>query len=456
MASDLRSWQARFDDLAREHRVTGASLAVLHDGEISAVATGTLNVETGVEATPDSLFQIGSITKLYTAVLAMQLVESGALGLDDPIVSVLPELRLADPDTLRQVTLRHLLSHSSGIEGDHFVDVGRGDDAVERYVATCADLGFSHPVGATMSYCNTGYIIAGRIVEVLTERIWDVALKERLREPLGLTHTVTLPEDAMRFRVAHGHVVEPDQEPRLVSTWTLPRSTGPAGLILATAADTVAFARLHLDGGVASDGTRILAQDTVAAMREPQIEIPDHWTLGTHWGLGWILFDWDGRRVFGHDGGTMGQVAYLRAVPDAGVAVALLTNGGNAQDLYEDVFRELLAELCGLAMPRPLEAPAEPPRVDVSELAGRYERVGVRFELESDGNGSLRGHMAYTGYLAEIDDDPEEEFSLVPVDDRLFVTRFGDERSWTPMVFFELADGSPYMHMGVRATPKVR
>jgi CubicO group peptidase (beta-lactamase class C family) len=453
---DLRSRQEWFDQLAREHRVPGASLAVLEAGEISAAATGTLNVETGVEATPDSLFQIGSITKVYTATLAMQLVESGALGLDDPIVTALPELRLADPETLQQVTLRHLLSHSSGIEGDHFVDVGRGDDVVQRYVETCAELGFAHPVGATMSYCNTGYVIAGRLIEVLTERIWDAALTERLVEPLGLTHTVTLPEDAMRFRVAHGHAAKPGEAPHLESTWTLPRSTGPAGLILATATDTVAFARLHLDGGVAPDGTRILAEESVAAMYEPQIEMPDRWTLGSHWAAGWILFDWDGRRVYGHDGGTIGQAAYLRVVPDAGVAIALLTNGGNAHDLYEDVFRDLLAELCGLAMPQPLSPPAEPPRVDVGDLAGRYESVAVRYELEPDGNGSLRGRASLIGYLAEIDDDPDEDFALVPVSDRVFVTRSSDERSWTPAVFYELADGTPYLHMSVRATPKVR
>src|SRR4051794_7530635 len=455
MPLDLSAWQSLLDELALEHRVPGASLAVLHDGEITAAATGTLNVETGVEVTPDSVFQTGSITKPYTAVLAMQLIESGVVGLDDPIVLVLPELRLADSERLQEVTLRHLLSHTSGIEGDHFVDLGRGDDVVQRYVESCAELGFSHPVGATMSYCNTGYVIAARMIEVLTERIWDVALREQLVQPLGLTHTVTLPEEAMRFRVAHGHEVQPGEEPRLTSIWTLPRSTGPAGAVLATAAETVAFARLHLDGGVAPDGTRVLSEASVAAMQEPQIELPDRWTLGSHWGLGWILFDWDGRRVYGHDGATVGEAAFLRVVPDAGVAIALLTNGGHARDLYEDTFRELLTELCGLTMPRPLEPPAEPVHVDASGLAGLYERVGVRIELEPDGNGSLRGHLAFTGYLAELDDDPEEEFALVPVTDRVFVLRSGEERSWTPAVFYDLADGSRYLHLGVRATPKV-
>jgi hypothetical protein len=107
-------------------------------------------------------------------------------------------------------------------------------------------------------------------------------------------------------------------------------------------------------------------------------------------------------------------------------------------------------------MPRPLEPPAQPPPVDADAFAGRYERVGVRFELEPDGEGSLQGRLAYTGYLAEIDEHPEEEFALVPVADGVFATRLDpEERSWTPVVFFELDGGAPYMHMGVRATPKV-
>jgi CubicO group peptidase (beta-lactamase class C family) len=438
-------WQARLDELAAEHHVPGASLAVLHDGAIGEAATGVLNVQTGVETTPKSLFQIGSITKVYTATVVMQLVEEGRIELETPIVEALPELRLADPERAREVTIRHLLSHTSGIEGDHFEDTGRGDDVLARYVASCAKLGFSHPVGATMSYCNTGYVIAGRLIEVLCEATWDEALRARVLEPLGLAHTVTLPEEALRFRAAHGHEHDEGRPPRLTSAWGLPRSSGPAGAICATAADTVAFARAHLEGRL----------PFAEAMREPQVEIPDRWTLGSHWGLGWILFDWDGRRVFGHDGATIGQAALLRVVPDAGVAIALLANGGNVRDLYADLFGELLAELCDLRMPDPLAPPAHRPHVDAARFAGRYERVGSRLDFEAGDDGSLAARLETTGYLAELEDDPVEELTFVPVSERVFAGRFADERTWTPAVFYELDDGSPYVHMAARASPKI-
>jgi CubicO group peptidase (beta-lactamase class C family) len=449
-AFDLPRWQARLDELAAEHRVPAASLAVLHDGAVHEAATGILNVETGVAATTESVFQVGSITKVYTTTLVMQLADEGRIDLDDRVVELLPELRLADEERLREVTVRHLLSHSSGIQGDHFEDTGRGDDTLERYVESCAGLGFSHPVGATMSYCNTGFVIAGRLVERMFGGTWDEALRERVLEPLGLTRTVTLPEEAMRYRVAYGHESDDGEPPHLAPVWGLPRSLGPAGAVCATAADTLAFARAHLEGGAG-----VLSKEAAAAMQSPQIRIPDPWTLGSHWAIGWILFDWQGRRVYGHDGHTIGQSATLRVVPDAGVVVALLANGGNVGDLYRDLYGELLGELCDLRMPPPLEPPSEPPRVNGASLTGRYERVGVRIELEAGDGGSLAARLTTTGPLAELEDDPVEEVTLVPVDEHLYVIRFGDERTWTPAVFYELADGGSYLHMGMRATPKV-
>jgi CubicO group peptidase (beta-lactamase class C family) len=439
----------RLAALAERHRVPGAVLGVLRDGQIEVVASGVLNVETGVRATRDSLFQIGSITKVYTATLALQLTDEGLLDLDVPIAAVLPELQLAEPHAGARVTMRHLLTHTSGIEGDHFVDVGRGDDVLERYVETCAGLGFSHPIGATWSYCNTGYVIAGRAIERLTGMTWDAALRERLLDPLGLKATVTLPEEVLRFRAAYGHTVESGEAPKLAAAPLLPRSTGPAGLIWATAADTLAFARAHMDGSA------VLSDASTAMMQAPQVELPDPWTLGRHWGIGWILYDWDGRRVYGHDGATLGQAAFLRVVPDAGVAVVLLTNGGNAHDLYHDLFRTLLDELCDLAMPAPLAPAAEPPDVPVADLAGLYERVGVRIEL-ADRGGRLAGRLVATGPLAELDENPVEDVTFVPVSPDVFVTRSDGEQTWTPAVFYSLDDGSRYIHMGGRATPRVQ
>src|SRR5919198_4668006 len=294
----MSGWGERLDELVRGDRVPGASLAVLAGGEVTTLASGVLHKGTGVEAATDSLFQIGSITKVYTTTVLQRLVDEGLVSVDTRVVEVLPEFRVADPEVTRQVTLRHLLCHSSGINGDFFHDTGRGDDCVARYVRACADLTQVHPLGATMSYCNSGFVVVGRVIERLTGKVWDAALAEYVVGPLGLAHTWTLPEDVLRFRAAMGHVANPDgEDPEPAPTWGLMRSAGPAGLICATAADVVAFARLHLDGGRAPDGRRLLAAARIAEMQQAQIEVPNPHGVGRagRARLGWALFGW-GRR----------------------------------------------------------------------------------------------------------------------------------------------------------------
>jgi CubicO group peptidase (beta-lactamase class C family) len=125
--------------LLAEHKVPGAAIAVLVDGEIVDFAAGVLSKATGVEATTDSVFQIGSITKLWTTTLAMQLVDEGRLDLDAPVRRYVPEFALSDDSAAAAITVRQLMCHTSGFEGDLFTDTGTGDDCVERYVATLHD-----------------------------------------------------------------------------------------------------------------------------------------------------------------------------------------------------------------------------------------------------------------------------------------------------------------------------
>jgi len=139
-----------------------------------------------------------------------------------------------------------------------FTDTGRGDDCVERYVGLLAEVPSVFTPGATYSYCNSGYVLLGRIIEVIDGQSWDESLRERLTGPLAATQTVTLPEDAILRRAAVGHY----RCGTPVHVWGLPRSIGPAGLITATAGDLLTFARLHLDGGVTADGKRLLSESS--------------------------------------------------------------------------------------------------------------------------------------------------------------------------------------------------
>jgi CubicO group peptidase (beta-lactamase class C family) len=453
-ATDARAWRERLVERLAAHRVPGATLGILHGGKVTVTGAGVLSKATGVEVTPESLFQIGSITKVWTATLVLQLVDDGRLDLDAPVADVLPGFRVADPDVTRRVTTRNLLTHTSGIDGDVFTDTGRGDGCIARYVDGLADVGQNHPLGATWSYCNSGFVVCGRIVEHLTDLAWDAALRERLCAPLGLERTVTLPEDALLHRTAVGHVGEPDEDPVPTTTWVLPRSAGPAGLITASAEDVLAFARMHLEGGVAVDGTRVLASDSCEVMAAKEAELPDTHTLGDSWGLGWIRYGWDGERLVGHDGNTIGQSAFLRLLPSRDLAVVLLTNGGNTRDLFDDLYREIFREAAGVELPRPFEPPPTPPAVDPQLYVGRYERAAMTTEVFA-GDEGLRLRATATGPLAELMPEPVHEFELVPVEPGLFALRSPGESTWTAVTFYELEDGSRYVHYGARANPLV-
>ena len=362
----------------RRHGVPGASVA-LSSGRrvVAAAAAGVTNVDTQVPVTTDAVFQIGSITKVFTTTLVMQLVDDGLLSLDEPIVRVLPEFRIADAQAQRTITTRHLLSHTSGVDGDFFPDSGRGDDAIERFIDQIALVPSLYPPGERMSYCNVGFAVAGRLVEVLRRETWDRAMRKRIFEPLGMTRAMTLPEDALRHRCAVGHVPDPKHPKNAIVAPVTHLSHGQkaAGATPAMSTeDLLKFAWMHLDRGRAVDGTRVLSAASVRAMQRRQVGLPKHMPFAMDaWGLGWILLDWDGHRVIGHDGGTIGQYSFLRVSPTRRVAMALLTNGGNAGALYQDLVDELFGARIGRREPRLAEANAEP--ADRARYVGRYENI---------------------------------------------------------------------------------
>lgn len=381
-AKDLSEWlPKRLAELVAEHGVPGAQAAVLVDGEVVDAAAGVLSLATTVETTTDSVFQIGSITKVWTATLVLQLVDDGLLDLDEPVVKYLPDFRLADAGAAVSITTRQLLDHTSGIEGDLFTDTGRGDDAVEKFVGTLAVAPQVHAPGEMFSYCNAGYVLLGRIVEVLRGKAFGAVLRERLGGPLELASYATTADEAIMFRAAVGHVDGPDGiAPAPV--WCLAPSNAPAGSMLAMSArDLLKFAAAHIDGGAG-----VLSADSTAAMQVTQVEVPDIGLMGATWGLGWELFDF-GVPVYGHDGGTIGQSAFLRVAPEAGVAVALLTNGGDVLRVYEGIVVELLRELAGAQIGELPAPPPQPGPIDAQLATGRYESVMFAYVLSVEDDG---------------------------------------------------------------------
>ena len=468
------NWTARLNELATEANVPGAALGIWSDGQEILAAHGVLNSATQVPVTTDSVFQVGSITKIWTATMIMQLVDEGLVSLNTTVSEVLPGARLGIADVAGQVTVRHLLTHTSGIDGDIFTDTGRGDECIERYVGLLGEARSVFAPGAAYSYCNSGYVLLGRIIEVLDGQSWDESLRERLTGPLSATQTVTLPEEAILRRAAVGH----HRYGAPVHVWGLPRSIGPAGLITSTASDLLTFARLHLDGGVTADGKRLLSEASATAMRSACAAIPEFSAPGAAIGLGWRLSRWGNRTIVGHDGDTIGQSAYLRIDPAAGMAACLLTNSVESETLYRELFNEVFGDLTGVTMPAaPSPAhgvpesdsgpgadgrPACPEGASLDRYAGHYERMSRQFDV-SVRDGQLHMVLTMTGNLAALTDSEPEELLLHPAEPAdpsgspgtSFVLRSRDDEPWVPLTFSELADGTPYIYLSGRVTPRV-
>lgn len=395
------------------HAVPGAVIGVLLDDEIEVACWGLANTNTGVVCTPDTLFQIGSISKIYTATLVAQMAGAGIVALDEPIRGQIQKFSAADPAATLEITPRHLLAHTSGLHGDHLVDTGWNPDALERYVGTLSQLGQIHPVDATYSFCNTGFGVAGRLIEVATGQHYDRVLRRRLLRPIGAISTITLPQHALVRRVAVGHDrPETGEQPHPIRRWPLTRSNGPMGGILAPAGEVLAFAYLHVNRGVAANGTELLPASTVAAMTETQIEspLPDETQA-----LPWTVRDWGGVVCIGQDGDTFGQRSYLRVVPERRFALCLLTNSPVGARLAHDILPAIVADLLGVTVPPTAETAAPGRLDDPAPFVGHYQRLHQTLEVVASPEGQLDMTITPTGVLHELG---KETFKarLVPVD----------------------------------------
>ncbi|MFI6503253.1 serine hydrolase domain-containing protein [Nonomuraea typhae] len=436
--------QKRLDEAAAKHRVPGAAIAVWAGGELHEAATGVINKNTGVEATPDSVFQVGSTTKVWTAALVMQLVEEGKVGLDRPVTDYLPEFGLSYEAV---VTVRHLLSHTGGFDGDLFEDTGRGDDCLDKYLAYLHGAKKVHEPGELFSYCNSGLVVLGALVARLRGTTWEQAMHDHLLTPLGATQAAMFGEEAVLFRASAGHI-GPDQV--VYPKWQMPRSNAPAGSTLCLAPrELVRFGRMVLAGGVAEDGTRVLSAESLAAMREPQIEVPTvPGLLATAWGLGFELLDWG---AIGHDGGTPGQSTFWRIVPGSDVVLAMSGNGGAFMGLLEDLALPVLRETTGLDVPGLPAPPAEPVAVDATPYTGTYTGPVVSLEVAgADGGLEI---TQIPGEFMESMGSSRSTTRYVHLSDDHFVAAEAED-GMHPTVTFVMRDGvATHLHNS-RAVPR--
>ena len=416
---DSRELGSLLEQKAREAGVAGAQFAVTTGDALVTAAYGTANPDTGLSMTTDTLVQIGSTTKVYTAALAMTLVDEGLVDLDRPVRTYLPGLRLGDRAAERSVTLRHLMSMSSGLDNGPYVDTGRGDDCVRRYVALLDGVRQHFPPGAGFGYSNASTAITGRVIEQVTGKSWDEALRERLLDPVGLRHSVSLAEELPYHQVAVGVGLDGDGRPDVRHTgWTFSWGMGPAGSTLATTgADLARFGRLFLRGGTSEDGTRLLSEDAVATMHHVEVDVPAK-LFADRWCVGPYQRDWGGVTAYGHSGTTLCGSSLLLWIPDLDLALACLTNTADRGYLLAPSMVDAVLTRWFDVHRSPASLERVETGVDPRVYVGRYLADGLTYTVDL-----VDGELTITAVADEslADQPPEPVISgLIPLGDHRF------------------------------------
>jgi CubicO group peptidase (beta-lactamase class C family) len=383
-------------------QVPGMAVAVIHRGVRRFVqGFGLTDVAANSAVTPATIFRIGSITKPLTAIGVMQLVEAGQVDLDAPVIAYLPEFKVNDA-----ITVRQLLSHSSGL-GDAAIPFGStGLSALREYVATLIPASAFAPPGALFSYSNVGFNTLGRIIEVVSGMPYEQYMTTRVFPALEMEHTtfrreVALAEGlALGYYPSRGGPTPVDRDPDNGAEY-------PSGFAFSSVEDLTRLALFLLSDGMV-DGEQRLQPALVQAMKTPAIWVEP---LEMGYGLGLSIRTQDGETMIGHNGNIDGYAATIELLPSQELAVIVLSNRNN----YET--RRIAQAAIDIVLGRSATPPTPPIEVDQATLAsyaGRYAMSSALPEQEAEVMTVAQQAGALTASL------PGVTFELRPIGTDLF------------------------------------
>ncbi len=400
----FRAFDQKIEAAIARYRIPGVAVGVLYEGEEFVRGYGVTNVDDPQQVDGDTLFRIGSTTKTFTATAIMQLVDEGKVDLNAPVRAYIPDLKLADESVAQRVTVRQLLNHSAGWMGNDYANYS-GDAAITKYVAGMRKLPQLTPLGKIFSYNNAAFVLAGRLIEVVTGMRYEDAVKKMLLDRLGLNHTGFSTDSLLGSKIAASHAVEREKVVVDKAAWAFPRSLDPTGGLISSARDQLRYARFHLGDGRADDGNRVLTSQSLRAMRSRPgpggtivLEIDG------------VCVSWWQRRteqripVFQHGGSWGGQNSDFFFVPSHRFAMTVLTNSTTGSQLLDELGYSgwALEHFVGLSNP-----PAVPKKLLRAQLApfeGRYRALVIpadgppdKFEEQNVEIRAADGRLRVTG-----------------------------------------------------------
>ncbi len=360
----------------REKQLPAFSIALVDDQHIVwAQGFGFADPDNKTPATANTVYRVGSVSKLYTAIGIMQQVERGHLNLDAPVSEYLPNFHPANPFD-KPITLRQLMSHRAGLVreppvGSYF---DSSQPALAEVVNSLNATQLVYEPGTHTKYSNAGDAVAGRVLEAITKEPYTRYLQDSVLKPLRLAHSAFLPLPSLTTKLAKGYMWAYDGSTFRAPTFEL--GTGPAGNLYSTVVDQARFLSWLFTGGRGANGS-VLKPETLAQMFTPQ-------SSGSGYGIGFALLNVDGIKMVGHRGGVYGFSTEVLAMPEEKLGVVAITNMDNSTEVAWHValtaLRFMLAAHTNKPLP-PLRLTTSIPAEDMRRLEGRYEKGAKSIEI---------------------------------------------------------------------------
>jgi CubicO group peptidase (beta-lactamase class C family) len=385
-------------------QIPGIAIGVVRNDSV-LVAKGYGVRELGKPALVDenTVFDIASLAKSFTATAVAMLVDRGTLRWDDPVRRYLPDLRLPNEELTSQATIRDFLSHRTGLDAVNMMWVLSAVDRAEvlrrmRYVP------IRLPMRQSMLYSNIGYTVAGEAAAAAARTTFEALLRDFVIKPIGLASTTwTYEQSAGMPNVASAHAtIAGRQQPIRREVQREP--IGAAAAVQSTVADLTRWMRLHLNNGVL-EGKRYVSDSTMRAMHSVQVGIPTTPAMRAArlvqdtvigYGMGWQMMDFRGHPLVWHTGNGDGQIAYMVLLPRDRLGVVVLVNTWAAPLIHSALVNRIMDTYLGyeardwagetlaripaavraqdsaLRVMRAMKSET-PPRLPLSAYAGRYE-----------------------------------------------------------------------------------
>lgn len=347
-AADFNAANALMLRLMSMDDVPGAALALIKDGKIVLEkGYGVRDLAAHAPVTVETLFNIGSISKSFTALGIAQLVDQHHVDLDTPIVRYIPELRLGDPHATQTITLRQLLSHTSGLPADDQWprQVPPTRDGI---IGEFAGMPITAQPGTRFQYCSRCVVLAAYVLERVTGQSWEAYTRKHIFEPLGMTTASfglggleEAPDRAQPYR----HEAVSGEVPVPWGRLQYLQPLAPAGGVNANIDEMARYALLQLGDGTMS-GHQVLSARMMAESHRPEIAVGTDWTPSArtedlHCALGWFTSEAHGAHLVFHNGANPGFRAAIFLVPSSKAGVVILTNAESDRFIHAAIPRLL-------------------------------------------------------------------------------------------------------------------